>query len=251
MRIRVALAVLAMLSLGSPNLWAQQVLPAMGSTITGTVPVHTFTFGHANTNTSCPASTSCSVTTTSTTSGSLLVMHVAGVGNGSAQAITAASCSPSACSSGGAAFVHCSNCYFLTTSNLFVDAGYVLAAPSGVTSVSITVQNAPNAGNWVAEVDEVTYTGGGNAAFDSSGGSTLATCTSCVTSSLTISGTKDYVSRAVNVTNSATAPGAPWTSPGNITTTGIIGALNQTTVGTLTISQSPTGVVSQDVIAFK
>lgn len=218
----------------APIFFGQPVAAASG---------HTFTFLHTNANASC--NSPCTVTTTSTTSGSLLVIWIV---DGGATALTGVTCSPSACTTGGAAYVHCSNCNFSDAVNLTVDGGYVLAAPSGVTSVVATFTGG---GTSAVEVNEITYTGTGAISLDSSNGSALTTCTSCAAFNLTITGSSDYVTREFAVDNTPTNPGAPWTNPAHITTTGVIGALNQANANTFNVAQAPGGGVAQAVMAFK
>lgn len=224
---------------------AQTAMPVVGSTWKGAGggSGHTFSFLHANTATSC--NSPCTVTTTSTSSGSLLVI---GLTAGAASAITAVTCSPNACNSGGAAYVHCTNCNFSDAVNLSVDGGYVLASPASDTSVVVTFTGG---GANTVEVDEISYTGTGAISLDSSNGNALTTCTSCATFNLTITGSSDYVSRNFAVDNTPTAPGAPWTNPNNVTTTGVMGALNQANANTFNVTQAPGGGVAQYVMAFK
>lgn len=200
---------------------------------------HTFTFLHANQNLSC-AGTTCTVTLTSTTAGSLLAFGLVSQ-NTPAQTFVSISA--------GGTFVHPGTCSFQSTSNLYVDCGYVLAATGGVTSITVTLSGTFGG---AIEIDEVSYTGAGAITLDGTPtGNALTTCTSCAVVPLTITGTSDYVWRMFAVDNTPTNPGGVWTSPANITTTGAIGAVNQTSAATFNVAQTGSGTVAQNVMAFK
>lgn len=201
---------------------------------------HTFTFKQAHQNLSC-SGTSCAITgLTSTTAGSLLVITT--VGGAGDNTITGST---------GGIFAHCPGCAFLSTSNLSVDQGYILASTGGATSITIT--NAFSIA-YAAEVDEYTYTGAGALILEAWGGSVDTSCTSCAVKAATgLSGTSLLFSREFAVDNTPTNPGGVWTNPANITTTGVIGAINQatTTGATFNVAQSPAGTAPQSFMVFR
>lgn len=200
---------------------------------------HTFTFLHASQNLSCSPSITCSVTVPSTTAGTLLTYWIIGQSGTNLTIITAT----------GGTFVHCSNCAQADAANLFIDGGYVLAGTGGLTTITFTVSSGLI--GYAVEVDEISYTGAGAISLDTSNGNALTTCTSCAVLGVTLTGTSDYLSRMFGVDNTPTAPGAPWTNPANIATSGVIGAVNQSTAATFNIAQSGGGGVAQAIMAFK
>lgn len=212
---------------------------ASGALAPTSTATHTFTFKQAHQNLSC-SGTTCTITgLTSTTAGSLLVYTT--VGGGGNNTITGAT---------GGTFAHCPGCAFLSTSNLSVDQAYAIST-GGNTSVVIS---NPFPGGYAAEVDEYTYTGAGPLLLEAWGGNILSTCTSCAVKAATgLAGTSLLFSREFAVDNTPTNPGGVWTNPANITTTGVIGAINQATSAgaTFNVAQSGSGTVAQSFLVFR
>lgn len=135
-----------------------------------------------------------------------------------------------------------------STSSDCLSQGHVLSATGGVTAITQTMAS----GSLVyitGEVDEYKRSTG-TATLDDAESNQPASCTSCATVALTLTGT-DVVVRGFNTSSTPTAPGAPWTNPNNLTAIGFIGALNQTSGTGPTIAQTPSSGPVSDGLAFK
>lgn len=196
-------------------------------------------------NTACSStSATCSVTVTSTGSGHLLV--ITAVYGSSSTDITISS------TSGGGTSTHCTNCHATRdSSGDEEDISYILSSTSGATSISVTMSSSAFSGNWIATVEEYSWTGGGSAALDTSNSvQDNTSCTTCNLPSLTLTGTDDVVLYDLNSSQGTTAPGGIWTNPADVNTTGVFAAIN--TSSTLsTFAMSPSGVATVGAIAFK
>jgi hypothetical protein len=96
----------------------------------------------------------------------------------------------------------------------------------------------------------------GTATYDVGNKTTSSDCTSCTGPALTLTGSSDFIAQIGNFVRSFTAPGAPWTNPSDLDNggnldAGFLGALNQSSGGAVTWSQSPSAAASMSALSFK
>ncbi len=189
----------------------------------------------------CAANTTtCTVTVSSTGSGNLLIAIAWRDDN-------AAVNSPTASTSQGT-WTHCSNCATFQTGAGVGDIWYVLSSTSGATTVTCNESGSPSFHG--CEIIEYSYTPG-PISLDSSNSGALASCTSCASPTMTITGTKDVFVGEIVPANACSAISGAYTNPADfISGTGYAGAINQTSYTAPNWTCSA-GTASAVIISFK
>ena len=232
----------------------QQTIPAHtgataasggGSSQTVVQHPHNFTCG----GTAASNTVTCTVTATATTPGNLVIMAGAmftgtgpSVTGDSASGDTFTSCGTGV-SGGGANAAACQ---------------YTLSAAGGATSLGISFTATGLSGNTYAIDAELVEVHKPSGPWTLDGyGTQFSTCSTCTDSAPTgMTGSNDFILRFGAFNDSTlTGPGSPYTNPSDIETTnvngGFIGALDQTTGGTINWTQGGSSAASMITVAFK
>ncbi len=202
-----------------------------------------WTFNSSRSATAACSGSSCSITVPSTTSGDTGVIMVA---TDSTTQSTISSIS------GGGTGTIPTGCAAVDSSAGGVALAFIPALSSGVTSITVNLNNSPGA--WTIDFRDYTSSGGSVTQDGSCGASSLSSCTSCVAPAATgLSGTSDVVVSNINPFNSITAASSPCgnfveIAPNN---NGVADHLNTSSGTGCTMTQSSAGTASADTIALK
>lgn len=205
---------------------------------------HTFTFIQKKSNDACgTATTSCVISGLTAVGTGHLLVGVAWMTNATGTAATGAS--------GAGTWVHSTSPSCSGNNGVFgTDQVYILSTTSAAPT-SITVFITGSATAWHAEVREYSFTGT-STQFDTCGGASDTTCTSCNGVGLTLSGANDVIVQSENpaVTCSAISGGY-----GNLNTDGSGGVcsadLLNTIVGTAPVWTTGSGTSMVSGMAIK
>ena len=214
-----------------PQIFGTQ--PTSGGTVNWTLANFTY-FG------TCGNVTSCSPTgVPNFTAGNAVVLG-AMTGATTANPITGVT-------GGGGTWVHCPSCSVAHSGSGSVDFYYNLSVAGGAPSLNVTIGSSfPFFAVQVWEVNR----GTGTATYDTSNTATPATCTSCATPALTLTGSKDAIFELAAPANSITAI-STYTFNSNADSVGVAYGLNITTGTAVNWTQSPTGIPAEAAIALK
>jgi hypothetical protein len=197
-------------------------------------------------NPTCPA-----ITTTAIGAGDLLFVSATNTGNGSATSnITSISCAPNSC---GTWVLPGSLCQQWSANTGGISCAYVLSSTAGATSVTVTMSASTTEA--ALYLREYHTTSAGGFSYDSAASNLITTaCTSCVTPSLTLSGTDDVVIAGGTPNHGFSAMNSPYGDVQVDAAEGtIIGDVLNTASGAgATITQgSVAGTAAVYTIAFK
>lgn len=241
---------LALSALWQALFFSPQMFPFPGNPAGGGGGVTFALVQHASN--SCGGGATCAVTVTSTTAGNLLVAF--GANNTGANNLVFSSMT------GEGTWTHCSGGHVATlnagsTTFYQVDCAYILSATGGTTSLTWTW--SASAGKSTIEIIEVSRTSG-SWALDVNGILGDASCTTCASPTLTLSGSNDYIFQYSGLTASTlSAISGSYTSPADFITSGLNGyagfaGWNGGTSGaSVNWTGSPTDTLPTGAIAFK
>ena len=242
--------------------WPQYTIPQHTGATASSAGGVTWTLVQHPHNWTCTSTSSgnlaCTVTVSATTAGDGLLLALSYyVG------VTSVATAPAFVSaSGDSTWTHNSSCTSETPngSNFEgTDCVYISSATGGATSLSMTYGFSNVLSTDGAYMDLELYEvrrSTGSSSLDALNTSHSNSCTTCTGPALTLGGSSDYVAEWGAFCNSPTVSGAPYTNPSDVDAANnqiaaFLGALNQSSAGALTYTQSPSCGASMGAFAWK